>query len=72
VAQHEVNFVVPSRPLGNADIRFVVNRDDDKLGELHISKGAVVWIGKDRKFGRRLSWTKLAEVFEANGTKRRP
>ena len=70
--EHDVDFNVPFRPLGNADVRFVVNGDGDKLGELHISKGAVVWVGKGKSYGRRLSWRKLAEVFEEKGTKRKP
>jgi hypothetical protein len=72
LAQHEVEFDVPLRPLGNADVRFVVKRNRSKYGELHVSKGAVVWVGKDKTFGRRLSWERLADVFEGEGTKRKP
>lgn len=72
MAQHDVKFDVPFRPLGNADVRFIVDSDGSKLGELHVSRGAVVWIGKDKKFGRRLSWKKIDELFELHGTKRKP
>ena len=72
MAQHEVKFNVPSRPLGNADVRFSVTRNRTKFGELHISKGAVVWVGKDKTYGRRLGWQALAEAFEERGTKRKP
>jgi len=72
MAQHDVKFDVPLRPLGNVDVRFVVDSDGDKLGVLHVSRGAVVWIGKGKKFGRRLDWQKLADVFEEYGTKRKP
>ncbi len=72
MAQHEVRFDVPFRPLGNADVRFVVNENGEKLGELHVSQGAVVWRAKDKKYGRRLGWQRLSDLFEANGTKRKP
>lgn len=72
MAQHEVKFDLPFRPLGNADVRFVVTRNGRKLGELHVSKGAVVWVDINKTYGRRLGWQKLAELFEEHGTKRKP
>lgn len=72
MAQHDVQFNIPYRPLGHADVAFVVKCDGEKLGELHVSKGAVVWVGNNKTYGRRLSWQKLAELFEAEGTKRKP
>lgn len=47
-------------------------RDGRKFGELHISKGAVVWVGKDKIYGRRLTWTELDDAFEKHGTKHKP
>lgn len=72
MAMHDVRFDVPVRPVGNADVRFVVNRNGSKLGELHVSRGAVVWVAKDRTYGRRLDWKTLAKLFEDHGTKRKP
>ena len=71
MAQHDVKFDVPFRPLGNADVRFIVNRNGEKFGELHVSKGHVVWVGKGKMYGRRLRWNVLAQVFEAKGVKRK-
>ncbi len=64
MAQHEVKFEVPARPLGNADVRFSVTRNGEKFGELHISKGAVVWRSRDKNYGTRITWKKLAELFD--------
>ena len=72
LAQHDVEFDVPFRPLGNSDVRFIVKRNGEKHGELHVSKGAIVWIQRDKTYGRRLSWKRLADVFEKFGTKRKP
>jgi hypothetical protein len=40
---HSVDFTVPERPLGNADVTFWVKRDGGLLGRLEISKGKIVW-----------------------------
>ena len=53
-------------------MRFIVDRDGEMFGELHISKGAVVWVGKDKTYGRRLTWKQVVEVFETKGAKRKP
>lgn len=72
MAKHDVRFDIPLRPVGNADVRFVVIRSGKKFGELHVSKGAVVWVGKDKTYGRRLGWKQLSTLFETSGAKRKP
>lgn len=72
MAQHKVNFFVPRRPLESADIEFEVRRNGKKFGTLHVSKGAVVWQSANREYGRRVGWTRLDEMFEERGDKRRP
>ena len=69
LAQHDVKFDVPVRPLGNADVRFIVYRNDDKFGVLRISKGNVEWSGKGKR-RRRLNWKRFAALFE-NAAKRK-
>ena len=44
-------------------------REQEKLGELHISKGAAAWFPANAKKGFRVSWTKLGKFMEENGTK---
>lgn len=70
MARHKVSFRVPTRPLQHADIEFDVYRNGRKYGELHISKGAVVWVARDRKYGRRVSWEQLDTLME-QGKKRK-
>ncbi len=69
---HDVRFRVPARPLGNADIEFVVDRDGERFGTLHISKGAVVWCPRDKTYGYRIGWRKLDELFREHGSERKP
>ena len=59
---HYVNFTVPERDLGNADIVFESWDDEDKIGTLRISKGAIEWFAKDSKRPtRRLTWRQFAK-----------
>lgn len=66
---HYVEFSVPSRDLGRADIEFAVWRDDTKLGTLAVSKGSVVWFPRDHSWGYKIGWAKFDEVMAGNGTR---
>jgi len=39
---YEATIRVPDRPVGNKDIVFKIRKDDDILGRLKVSKGAVI------------------------------
>ena len=56
---HKVTFEIPSRPVGFADIVSVVRKNNEKFGELRVSKGAVVWFPKLKWKARRLTWTQI-------------
>ena len=53
--------------VGRTDVIFTVRGDRSKLGDLHISKGAVVWFPANAQRGHRVSWRKLAEFMEEKG-----
>ena len=72
MARHTVKFSVPKRPLEHADIEFDVHADGEKFGELHISKGAVVWCPRDKSLGYRVSWEMLDRLLREHGTPRKP
>ena len=68
MAEHYVQMSQPSDQVIRSDIKFSIKKDGQKLGELHISKGNVEWWPKGNKKNKlRLSWTKFAELFEAEG-----
>lgn len=60
--RHQVTFTVPDRPLARADVVFTVWTDDEKFGELRISKGNLVWYPRNKVYGLALSWAKLDEL----------
>lgn len=69
MAQHEVKFSVPKRPLAHKDIEFEITADGEKFGELRVSKGCILWVPRDHELGYRLNWKKLAELAEKHGLK---
>ena len=72
MARHQVDFRVPTRRLKYADIEFDVYRNGKKFGELHVSQGAIVWVPRDGRYGRRLGWEKLDDLMQIEGRKRKP
>ena len=65
---YSVMFDPPARPLGNADVIFDVQQDGSSLGKLHISKGSLVWVPKDKELGYKLPWQRVGSLMEATGT----
>jgi hypothetical protein len=71
MAQHEVKFTVPERPLGKADVEFGIKRDGEMLGRLKVSNGTVVWVPKSKQFGYKLGWSKFDELMQEYGESER-
>ena len=69
MAQHSVDFVVPERPLGKADVEFKVKRDGEALGRLKVSNGTIVWVPKNCKYGFKMNWPDFAQIMESEGKK---
>lgn len=63
MARHELRFQVPWRPIGKEDVVFAVEADGEKLGELKVSKGAVVWKPRHGKRAYRADWTRFDRLM---------
>lgn len=59
--KHDVQFSVPFRELGKADIVFEITADGEKFGELRVSKGSLVWFPRDKSYGRKMTWKQLED-----------
>lgn len=68
MAKHDVNFTLPERPLGKADIEFSIKRDNKPLGRLKVSNGTVVWVPKKRMKGFKMNWPDFDVLMQKNGT----
>ncbi len=56
---HKVNFSIPERQLGRADVEFEVFRDGSKFGTLKVSNGSLVWVPANHQRGHKVSWRKF-------------
>ena len=69
MAKHEVKFTIPERPLGKADVSFVIKQDGSTLGTLAISNGSVVWFPKGNTYGFKMGWVELDKLMQAKATR---
>ncbi len=69
--RHEVRFTIPERRLGNSDIEFAVYSDEERLGALRISKGAIVWSPANKKRGYVLGWDAFDRAMRDQGRRER-
>lgn len=70
MAKHRVDMRFPQRPidLGNGDVSLEVYADEQKLGELGLSRGGITWWARDaKKPTRNLTWEQFRDLMEADG-----
>ena len=82
MAKSRKNHLYVSMPLNDVQVKtadVVVVRcrgpRKEKFGELRISQGAVVWRGKNDKYGRKIGWDRFDKLLERDGKrseKRKP
>ena len=70
--RHDVRFTIPERTLGNSDIEVAVYSDEERLGLLKVSKGAVVWRHANKKLGIVMDWATFDRVMMREGRRERP
>jgi hypothetical protein len=70
MAAHKVEFTVPTRELGRADIEFKVRRDDRLFGTLAVSNGSLVWFRTDTTYGLKIPWAEFDAFMQGNATGR--
>lgn len=68
-SRHDVEFEVPALALRKSDVVCRVYRNDELVGRLFVSRGAIVWYPKNWKVGRKLTWGRLDAVAQAQGTR---
>ena len=69
MAAHKVIMTLPPRELQRADAVFTVARDGKKLGELHVSNGAVVWFPPYTSYGCKVGWKKFHALMDEHATR---
>ena len=62
-----MSFTIPWRSLGKEDVVFHVVQDDELLGTLKVSKGAVVWWPGNAKLGYKLTFLTAPRLINCTG-----
>lgn len=65
---YDVEFTVPSRKLGKADVEFTIKSDGEMLGTLKVSKGSIVWFPTKTSFGYKTTWKQFDSLIQNNVT----
>jgi hypothetical protein len=63
MAKHDVDFEIPKRALGRADVKFIVKSDGLVLGTLAVSNGSLVWFPKKATYGCKIGWQKFDSLW---------
>jgi hypothetical protein len=64
VAKHRIELQLPINAIVNADARFLVYSDDEKLGELAVSRGTIDWWPARRRKAISITWERFARLME--------
>lgn len=62
--KHEIEITLPTKPLKNVDATITVWSDNEKLGEMHVSRGSLDWKAAHKKSAKRISWERLADLLD--------
>lgn len=58
------NMQVLELTKAGSSINFEIFADNEKTGTIIIGRGSLTWYGKSRQIGKRISWTKFAEIMD--------
>lgn len=71
LAQHKILTKVPSHEIVNSDLVVEVRADDERLGELLVSRGTIDWRPARSQFVYKLAWHRFDELMQQHGRKQR-
>jgi len=64
MATHDVTIDLPTRLVLRSDVTFVVWSNEEKLGELQVSKGSIDWLPAKGRYRFRMRWEKFNELMK--------
>ena len=68
--KHEVSAKIVTKVLSRKDLEITVKGDDQKLGDLLISRGNIEWVPSGNSvYKRTMSWKNFGEMMELKGRK---
>jgi hypothetical protein len=64
MAKHNVYFQLPTRELGKVDADFFIYKNNEKLGQITISKGGLEYYPSKKRNPIEISWTQFDELLK--------
>jgi len=61
--------VIPELTKAGSSIEFKIYADEEKIGHIVIGHGSFTWYGKNRRNGKKYSWSKIAELMNGKAYK---
>lgn len=65
MARHNVYFELPSRELGKVDAKFSIYQNEEKLGEITISKGSIEYTPANKQEPIKLYWGQFHRLMNS-------
>ena len=62
--RHDIEIILPRKPVKNVDTTIAIWSDGEKLGELRVSRGTLDWKSGGKKRVKSFSWEQLAELLD--------
>jgi hypothetical protein len=69
--RHDIEIEIPPKVVLNSDVRFVIRSDDEKLGELLVSRGSIAWAPGHSPNAIHLQWERFDAVMREQPVPRR-
>jgi hypothetical protein len=61
--RHDIHIDIPPKVVLNSDVRFIVRSDDEKLGELLVSRGSLAWVPGHSPNAIHLRWERFDQLM---------
>jgi len=71
LAQHKILTRVPSHEIVNSDLVVEVRADDERLGELLVSRGTIDWRPARSQYVYKLAWDQFDRLMREGGRRQR-
>lgn len=63
MAIHDINVELPRVGLGNKDLKVFIHGDNEKIGELGLSKGTIEYYPAHKRYSLSLTWEQFDEMM---------
>lgn len=59
----KANIQIHELTKAGTSIEFDIFAEGEKIGQIVIGRGSLTWFGKNRHFGKTISWSRFAELL---------